>query len=404
MLSHPRLLTFKRHAGKIAMIAGGMLFVLGIIMFFLSKRPSRFALAPGEWLYYRVHMESIELVEGGGDRSPNAEDRNILLVGTGEENQALFAVDAPGQASVHLVSIGSNGQVRTCDGEGRRGEAGIAVGWFDFSLCVLPPGSDEAWDETDLIYAALPAQRRTVQGKVRRTRSGTSPEFQIKLQPSIEWLNSRGQFEQLRDVVCTYRFANGRQALDRAELKLTAAEETPTGRQRLRWRYDITLVSRGNTEERISLMRELAVTGHALSEAQLENRRDKIQPLLSRLDRIPLTDRRLQDLTQRLVDQVRNPARNAVKAERVVRSTTASTSPLPQRWEISVATFRKNQEAEAKKLKQRLAQKKCTSTIRNTATGYVVVVGPYEQQEATVLSALATMFPQQHLAWVEVKP
>lgn len=396
-----RFMQLKRHAPLAAVVVAALVAVAGGVLLLLATRPSRFAINPGEFLYYRIHLEGIELVEGGGERAPRIEDREMLLVGTGSDNQCILAVAQASQVTVALVAIGADGQVRTSDAAGRRGEAGLAVGWFDLSLCALPPGSDQAWDEPDLVYAALPPQRRTVQAKARRMRSGASPEFQLKLPPSIEWINRAGHYEQLRDAVCKYRFANGKHAVEWAHLDLLAGEEQPDGRRRIRWRYDVTLAGSGTIDDDPRLIRELALTGAAIQDAAAEGRRDRLPALVARLGGIEISDQRLREIARRLADRARSPASSPTG---LAIEQTAPPAQARQRWEVVVGSVVLERRQEAEQLMRRLSRKGLKAYVAPMAQGVAVVVGPYAQRDQAVLTALSELLPNQRLAWSAVKP
>lgn len=397
-----RLVQLKHHAPLMAVVAAGLVALAGGILMLLAMRPSRFGIQPGEFLYYRITVESSELVEGGAARIPRAEQREMLVVGAGEDNQALLAVAQGAQVTVALVSIGTDGQVRTCDAAGRRSESGVPVGWFDLSLCALPPGSEQVWDKADLVYAALPPQRRVVQAKVRRLRSGASPEFQLKLPASIEWINRAGLYEQVRDAVCTYRFANGKHAVERAELKLVSGEELPNGRRRTRWRYEATLAGRGRLDDEVRAIRDLALTGSAIQEVVAEGRRDRLPALVARLGGIDVSDQRLREIARRLAERARMPG-PAITAETMHRPP-AVTVTAPARWEVVVGTVAVERKPEADQLMRRLARKGLKAYVAPAAQGVAVVVGPYERRDQAVLGALAEILPDRRLAWTAVKP
>lgn len=390
----------KRHAPLAAVVAAALVAVAGGVLFLLATRPSRFAISPGEFLYYRVHLEGIEKVDGGGERAPRREDRELLLVGTGIDNQCLMAVAQASQVTVALVVIGSDGQVRTCDAAGRRGEAGLAVGWFDLSLCALPPGSEQAWDEPDLVYAALPPQRRTVQAKARRLRSGASPEFQIKLPSSIEWINRAGFYEQVREAMCTYRFANSKHAVEYAELKLVSGEEQSDGRRLIRWRYEVSLAARGTIDDDPRVMRDLALTGAAIQDAA-ESHRERLPALATRLGGIEVSDQRLREIARRLAERARAPGSSP---QRLPIEQTAPPVQARQRFEVVVTTLAAERRAEAEQLMRRLSRKDLKAYVASTAQGVTVVVGPYGERDATVMKTLSELLPNQRLAWTAVKP
>jgi hypothetical protein len=385
------LANVKRHAAVAAVVAAGLVAALGVVLLLLATRPSRFTIATGEYLYYRLHAEAAQLLDDANKRAPRSEDYELFLVGTGNDNQAVLAVADAQLASVALVTIGSDGAVRTCDAAGRPGDAGVAVGWFDLSLCALPPGSEQTWS-TDLVYAALPAHRRAVQAKVGRLRSGASPEFQLKLPPSIEWINQAGRYQQIRDLVCTYRFANGKHALEKAKVELRTGEERSAGCLRFDWSITLELAGRGRVSDDPRAVRDVALTGTAIQDALIENRRERLAPLLARLGGIEIEDQRLRELVRRIIERTRRPP--APAPERVT---------IKQRWVVPVTAMTAERKPEADRLARRLASKGLRSYVAPHAQGVTVMVGPYDVRDPAVLATVAEWCPQSRPAWARME-
>ena len=377
----------KRHAAVLAVAVAALVAVAGLVLLLLATRPSRFSIASGEFLHYRLRVEITELLEDGSKRAPRVEEQEMLLVGTGPDNQAALAVAEGVGAQVVLVMVGSDGAVRLCDAGGHQADAGLATGWFDFSLCSLPPGSEQTWN-ADIVYAALPAQRRAVQAKARRLRSGSTPEFQLKL-PIIEWINKAGFYEQIRDLTCTYRFANSKHAVESAVIELQSGAENGELRRRLRWRIELLLASRGRIEDPPRAIRDLALTGMAIQDALAADRRERLAPLQARLVGIEIDDPRLRELARRIADR----ARISVKVE----------TPSRSMWAVQVASVAAERKSEAERLARQLTGKGLRAYVTVQPQGIAVMVGPYPERDQAILSALVERFPSHRLAWSQVE-
>jgi hypothetical protein len=366
----------KRHIALTAMVGAAFVMLAGIVLLLLAMRPSRFSIEPGRYLHYRLHAESAVLLDNGLERAPRIEERDILVVGTGNDNQAALLALGFTQANAALVEFSSDASLHTVDASEHTGDAGMALGWFDFGLCVLPPGSEQAWT-TDVVYAALPPHRRAVQAKVRRTRSGSSPEFQLKLPPSIEWINTLGRYEQIRDLVCTYRFSNRKHALDNVELELVAGEERPEGRRRQRWTITLTLADSGSIDDQPHAVRDLALTGAAVQEALAANRRERLPALVARLGNIDVDDSRLREIARRLAAMTRPGAIIAP----------------PPVWGVVVASAGIERKADLDRIARALAKRGFKAFVSPWGQGVAVVVGPYTNRDQSLIPALVPNLP-----------
>ncbi len=225
----------KNHAATAAVVAALLVAALGVTAFVLAMRPSRLQLSPGQVITYHLRSDISELIETPERKDqelpPLTQELDLHLICVGADNTTVLLAQVDGQEQVALLTFGSNGQARALDAASRPSDSGRAIGFFDFNLLPLPPGSEQVWN-VDLSYAVLPPGKRSLQGKARRTRSGANPEFQLKLPPSVEWIGEDQRYRQVRDLTSQYRFNTSKGVIEEAVIKCIAGYEQPEGRRR----------------------------------------------------------------------------------------------------------------------------------------------------------------------------
>lgn len=385
----------KNHAGTAAVIAALLVAALGITAFFLALRPSRLDFAPGQHVTYRLRTEMVELVEVPGQREPRelapaVQEQELDLFCVNAENDVVLLSPAEGRDEVTLLNFAADGAARQLDPASRRGDAGKALGFFDFNLLPLPPGSEQVWT-VELAYAALPPAKRNVQGKVKRTRSGSSPEFLLKLPTSVEWVGADSRYMQIRDLSCSYRFNTSRGLVEQATLRLLAGIEREDGRHRFRVRSELTLTAVGRVGDDPRQIRDLALAGSEAQDALVSGRRERLATLTTRILAADVQHPRLRELARRLVQDVRNP------------QPPRGVTPRPL-WAVLLAQFPPARRSEADALVRTLASVGFRSYVATTAQAAAVLVGPYVDRDPAVLGALSQRFPQSRANWVRVGP
>ncbi len=389
----------KNHAGTAAVVAAMLVAALGVTAFFLALRPSRLNFAPGEHLTYRLRTEMTELVDVPGQREPRelppaVQEQELDLFCVSGDNDLVLLSPTSGRDEVTLLNFSADGATRQLDAASRRGDAGKALGFFDFNLLPLPPGSEQAWS-VELAYAALPPTKRNVQGKVKRTRSGSSPEFMLKLPTSVEWVGADNRYMQIRDLTCAYRFNTSRSLVEQATLRLLAGIEREDGRHRFRVRIELTLTAVGRVGDDPRQVRDLALAGSEAQDALASGRRERLAVLSSRILAADVQHPRLRELARRLVQDVRNP------------QPPRGITPRPL-WAVLLAQYPSARRSEADALARALGTigfRAYVVTTGAAATAQAaVLVGPYVDRDPAVIGALSQRFPQSRANWVRVGP
>ena len=293
----------KNHAAGAAVVGALMVAALGVMAFFLALRPCRMRFDPGQFVTYRLRTEMAELSADNKEGAPQVSEREIDFIRIGPENDVVMLTPEQGRDQTTLMTFSPAGVARTLDAAARPTETGRAFGFFDFNLLPLPPGSEQAWN-VDLVYAALPINKRLVQGKVRRMRSGSSPEFELKLPPSVEWINEDNRYVQVRDLVCHYRFATGKGLVDQASVHCVAGIEREDGRHRYHVRCDLALAATGRTNDDPRQIRDLAMASREAEDAISGGHNERLATLRSRILATDVQHPRLRELAARLAQEV----------------------------------------------------------------------------------------------------
>lgn len=352
-----------------AIVSFGLLvMVVGVVAFAVSLRPCRIDLDKGTEVTYRLTTERTEIGEDGQSLATTTQREDVSLVVIGSENEVALIVGsgaAPNAADLTLLAFAGDGTARCLDPAGRPLPFGRALGFFDFNLLPLPPdGSDQEWKVT-LVYAALPADRRAVAAQVKRTRTGGSPEFQLKLPDSVEWLGADGRYRQVRNLICTYRFDGGRGLVDRAQVKLVSGLELPPPGLRRRWRVTATLELLGVRD--VGNGDGLAEAARALRDAG--GRQGSDPALAARLARI----------------------RTGVAAIDALATARAQALSRPPAWSLA---------ADAGHEVERIAAELRRAGWPVRQSGARLLVGPWPNADARYSRSLQQRYPRLRTAWI----
>jgi hypothetical protein len=385
----------KNHAATAAVVAALLVAALGVTAFVLAMRPSRMQLSPGQIITYHLRSDISELIETPERKDqelpPLTQELDLHLICVGSDNTTVLLAQVDGQEQVALLTFGANGQARELDAASRPSDSGRAIGFFDFNLMPLPPGSEQAWN-VDLSYAVLPPGKRSLQGKARRTRSGANPEFQLKLPPSVEWIGDDQRYRQVRDLTCQYRFNTSKGVIEEAVIKCVAGYEQPEGRRRHKMRLTLSLVSIGRINDDPGQVRDLALAGIDAQTALASGRKERLAAIAQRLNGAAVQDQRLRILTQSLLAEIRNgPKPKTPSGPRGL-------------WAVHLASGPADMRSDAQRFVDHLTTQGFRAYLATQGTTLSVLVGPYYDRDPLVIRSLSQRYPQQRATWVEVKP
>jgi hypothetical protein len=361
----------------------------GLYAFIVALRPSRVHFEAGEVVSYRLHSSVSELQNDGTEGPPSTQDRDIVLIGIDSDNDVVLLCGSPIQDEAELMNISANGSAFVLDAAMRPGEAGKALGLFDFNLLPLPLSTEQSWN-VDLLYAALPSNKRLVQGRVKRLRSGADPEFQLKLPTSVEWIDQDGFYEQLRDMISTYRFNAARSLVDSAHLTCIKGLERADGRHRYSVRIDLTLQTISRSSDDPHEVRDLALAVCEAQSALEHGSTARFPSLATRMQAANVQDLRLRSLVRQLCDSMRNP----------VRPTPPS---APSLWAVKLGSCSADQRGAADAFVRSLARDGLRAWVSQAGDTLVVLVGPYYQQDPALLATLSQRYPRQLACWVPIR-
>jgi hypothetical protein len=382
------LARLKKQATIAATVAGLILFAIGILAFALALRPCRYSFQPGEVVAYKLTTTTTELRDDGKPGGSRVELRELQLVCTGPDNEvALICPSADGSArrdQVTLLDFSADGTAARLDAAARPTDQGVAVGFFDFNLMPLPEGAEQPRDVT-ISYAVLPSARNPVQGKVRRTKAGAKPTFQLKLQSSVEWQGPDKRYQQIRDLVSTYRFNAAKGLVEDATIKLVAGVESEKVR---RFQVEIRLELDGpptRTDEDPHRLRDAVLASAEAQQLLRENDPERSAAAAERLRTAEIALPQLRALADRLSDAILHPQPEA-----------------PHAYLVRVARGPARERAQAEALAHRLIAAGFPAGLRPIGDGEVeVLVGPYQNPDPMVLGSIAKGFPQFSPTWVE---
>mgnify|MGYP000060359891 CR=1 FL=1 len=385
----------KNHAATAAVIAALLVAALGVTAFVLALRPSRLHFDVGQLITYHLRTEISEVIENperkDQDLPPMVQESELHLICVGPDNTMVMLANHDGRDQVSLLTLAANGATRELDAASRPSDSGRAVGFFDFNLMPLPPGSEQVWN-VDVAYAVLPPGKRSLQGKARRTRSGNSPEFQLKLPASVEWIGDDQRYRQVRDLTSQYRFNTSKGVIEEAVIRCVAGYERPEGRRRHKLRMTLTLVSIGRISDDPDQVRNLAIAGIDAQGALAAGRKERLAAITQRLTAATVQDPRLRALTQSLLGEIRNGPRPRQPSG-------------PQGlWAVHLATGPADLRADAQRFVDNLTGQGFRAYLAAQGQTLSVLVGPYYDRDPAVIRSLSQRFPQQRVTWVEVKP
>lgn len=353
----------KSHATMVVALVVVVAAIVGIWLFVISLRPCRLRLEPGTLVDYQLRTEWAEISEDGTLAPPRVREQRITLACIGDGNEvALVAPDHEQGDQVTLMAFAPDGTARRFDDE-RLLDEGKALGFFDFNLLPLPPGSEQAWN-VSLVYALLPPGKRQVMARVKRRSNSAKPEFELKL-PTIEWVENE-RYRQVKNLTCSYRFDGSRGVVDRATVRCDTGVERDDGRRRFRVTATLELVAIDRAGPRTTALRDLAVATDAAERALVARRTERLAPLL-----------------ERLATADAPPALRAVVAR--LRADVEAAQRPPVRWALQVDARAK---ADAERLAARLAAAGLPARAGGNA-GRSVRIGPFQEPDEALRARVA---------------
>ena len=385
----------KNHAATAAVIAALLVAALGVTAFVLALRPSRLHFDTGQLISYHLRTEISEVIETQERKDqelpPLVQESELHLICVGPDNTMVMLAQVDGRDHVSLLTFAANGTARELDAASRPADSGRAVGFFDFNLLPLPPGSEQVWN-VDVAYAVLPPGKRSLQSKARRTRSGGSPEFQLKLPPSVEWIGEDQRYRQVRDLTSQYRFNTSKGVIEEAVIRCVAGYERPEGRRRHKVRLTLSLVSISRITDDPGQVRDLAIACIDAHGALAAGRKERLGAISQRITGATVQDPRLRALTQTVLTEIRNGPRPRAPSN-------------PQGlWAVHLASGPAELRSDAQRFVDNLTTQGFRAYLTAQGTTLSVLVGPYYDRDPAVIRSLSQRFPQQRVTWVEVKP
>ena len=385
----------KNHAATAAVIAALLVAGLGVTAFVLALRPSHLQFAQGQIISYQLRTEVSEILETQERKDQElpalVQETDLHLICVGADNTTVLLAKVDGRDQVSLLTFAASGTARELDAALRPADSGRAVGFFDFNLLPLPPGSEQVWN-VDLAYAVLPPGRRSLQGKARRTRSGANPEFQLKLPASVEWIGEDQRYAQVRDLSSQYRFNTSKGVIEEAVIRCVVGYERPEGRRRHRLKQTLTLTAIGRINDDPGQVRDLALAAIDAQTALNAGRKERLAAISQRLTSASVQDPRLRAVQEGVLQEVRNGPRPR--------------QPVGPRglWAVHLASGPAELRADAQRFVDNLAAMGFRAYLATHGPTLSVLVGPYYDRDPAVIRSLSQRYPQQRVAWVEVKP
>jgi hypothetical protein len=223
-------------------------------------------------------------------------------------------------------------------------------------------------------------------------RSGSNPEFQLKLPASVEWIGEDQRYMQIRDLTSKYRFNTSQSLIENADIRCVVGFERADGRHRFKVRIELDLVHVGRIADDPGQIRELALAGMDAQTALTQGHRERLSTIGKRLIDASVQDPRLRRYVQALIDQIRNPAKTTPHA------TTNTT------FAVHLATCPIERRNDAQRFVAQLATQGFRAYISENGGVLSVLVGPYLDRDPAVLRTLSQSYPQQRATWVRATP
>ncbi len=374
----------------------------GSYAFLISLRPCRLSLSPGTVIDFHLATEYRTLNDGELG-PPRERTTRITLVCIGHGNEVALVEPDGARDGISLLSFQSDGTARLLGDDGLA-DVGKALGFFDFNLLPLPPGNEQSW-KVSLVYAALPPGRRQVLGQVRRTANGARPEFELRL-PTIEWVNERNRYVQVRNLVCRYRFDPARGIVDRARVTCETGVEAAAGPIRHRVQVALDMIGIQHSGGDTAALRDLALASAATQSAIAAQHYQRLVPLMTRLDQGGVEVAVLREIADRLRLQARGRLRgDAEQRPRPEDSRTemadgretgdgrreiAVVAP-PGSVELQVATVASSRRTQAEALVSKLVAAGIPARVQTSGNWLVVRAGPFAERDAQVAARVKAL-------------
>jgi len=399
----------KAQAAAATTAAVVLILLVGVWLWFVSLRPCRIALKPGQLVSYRLTSEWSPIGADDIPGEPTLATQDIDLICIGGDNEVALVNPGVGEArdEITLLDFAANGSARRFDPTSQVHDDGKALGFFDFNLLPLPPGSEQSWN-VSLIYAALPPDRRQVQGKVRRLTNGSSPTFRLTL-PPIDWINQDRRWQQIKGLKCEYRFNTAKGVVESATIVCQAGIERPDGYLRFHVRTDLTLLGMTAGKDDALALRDLALATAEAQDALAARRVERLEGALGRLANNPATHERLRALAGTLRGEV-GVAGGRQRVAHAVGQGVAKAQPQPQQqpagraagWAVQVGSAPLKSRASVDRLAKELVADGFPAYVVAKKKSALALVGPYESQDAAVLGEMRKRFAKAKPYWVKV--
>lgn len=391
--------TIRSQSSVIAIVVVMFAAAAGCWAFLVSLRPCRLQFDPGMLVSYTLRSEYTDENKdprGGQDgkkADPRVEEHDISLICIGHDNEVALVSPGSGKKrdEITLMNFAPNGTARRYEANQAVSDDGKALGFFDFNLMPLPPGSEQNWT-VNLNYAALPVAKRQVQAKVRRISNSSRPEFQLKL-PTIEWINDQKRYQQIRDLSCTYRFNTGKGIIESASLRCIASTERDDGYHRFLVKVDLNLVDVNHGPDDIGALRDLAMASADAQDFPERNRAAHLAPMLKRIAKNESADPKLRAIARRMMDP---PAGSPFTKPPAAASPKAA---APTQWGVQVCVAGTRSGGET--IVQELAANGVPARVIATGKRLLVCAGPFDRQDPAMLAAVMRRYASNKPYWVK---
>jgi hypothetical protein len=380
----------KTHAAAVVAVAALLAAAVGCYAFVISLRPCRLRFEPGTLVDYALRTEWSEIRPDGTLAAPRVREQRVSLVCVGDANEvALVTPEHERGEQVTMMNFAPDGTARRIADE-RLTDEGKTLGFFDFNLLPLPPGSEQSWN-VSLVYALLPPGKRQILARVKRRSNSARPEFELKL-PTVEWVEAE-RYRQVKNLTCTYRFDTSRGVVESAVVKCDTGLERDDGSHRFRVAVTLDLVSVDRIGGGTAALRDLAMATVEADQALARRRLERLLPLIERLGRSGVRApalRAVAETTRREAADVISPsAPPAVTPRRgpaaPVSAPALTRAPATARpWTLQVASAPAAHRAHAERLAGKLGASGLPAQVAVSGRHVVVRVGPYAERDPAV--------------------